>query len=294
LFAFFLPAFFIATSLGLQAKTAAVEQTTKNCLWTVDTPSNKIYLLGSVHLLKPDDYPLSESINKAYKESQLIVFETDLTAMMKPEMLMKFQELSTYPQGEDLLQNLDLRTKRLLEKKLSELGLPLESYTRFKPWAVAQNLAMKELQRLGFNLVYGVDFHFFKKATQDGKETDFLESPEFQLDLIGNMVTRDQNEFLNQALEEMDVIKELSGDLVKSWKTGNVDKLYKLLHKSFEDYPDIHDRFLIQRNKKWINKVEDAMLKNKNVLFVVGAGHLVGPESVVDLLKKKGYQVTQQ
>ena len=290
----FLPTFLMAISSGVQAKTAAVEQTTKSCLWMVDTPSNKIYLLGSLHLLKPDDYPLSASINKAYAESQLLVFETDLKALMNPEILMKFNELSTYPQGEDLFQNLDPHTKNLLEKKLSALGLPMESYSRYKPWAVAQDLAMRELGRMGFNLIYGIDFHFFNKATTDGKETDFLESPEFQIDLIGNMAARQQNDFLSQTLRDIDVIEALSGDLVKSWKTGNVDKLHKLLYQSFKDYPDIHDRFLIQRNKKWIHKVEAAMLNKKNVLFVVGAGHLVGPESVVDLLKKKGYRVKQQ
>jgi uncharacterized protein YbaP (TraB family) len=67
-----------------------------------------------------------------------------------------------------------------------------------------------------------------------------------------------------------------------------------LLSKSFKDYPHLHDRLLIQRNKNWVQQIEGAMRKNKNVLFVVGAGHLVGPESVVDLLKEKGYQVKQQ
>jgi len=294
LLVFSLLIFFFTSQLDLYAKSPAVQQTTKSCLWRVATPSNKIFLLGSLHLLKADDYPLSASISKAYAESQLLVFETDLKALMMPEMQIKYQQLSIYPQGEDLLQNLDSPTKRLLEKRLSALGLPLEIYSRYKPWAVAQDLAMKELQRMGFNLIYGVDFHFFNKATADGKETDFLESPEFQIDLIGNMVARDQNDFLNQTLKELEVVNELAGDLVESWKHGDADKLHELLHKSFKDYPDLHDRLLIQRNKRWIKKIEGAIRKNKNVLFVVGAGHLVGPDSVVDLLKKRGYKVKQQ
>ena len=86
----------------------------------------------------------------------------------------------------------------------------------------------------------------------------------------------------------------MAGNLVRSWKDGDADKLHELLSKSFKDYPHLHDRLLIQRNNNWVQQIEGAMRKNKNVLFVVGAGHLVGPESVVDLLKKKGYQVKQQ
>ena len=112
--------------------------------------------------------------------------------------------------------------------------------------------------------------------------------------LLGNMVERDQNDFLSQTLKDLELVSELAGDLVKNWKSGNADKLHKLLHKSFKDYPDLNDRLLIQRNIKWVKKVEDAMRKNKNVLFVVGAGHLVGPESVVDLLRKNGHEVKQQ
>ena len=86
----------------------------------------------------------------------------------------------------------------------------------------------------------------------------------------------------------------LAGDLVKNWKSGNAEKLHQLLHKSFKDYPNLSDRLLIQRNLKWVGKVEAAMGNDKNVLFVVGAGHLVGPESVVDLLRRAGYEVKQQ
>jgi uncharacterized protein YbaP (TraB family) len=294
LFGFFLPAFLITTSLGLQAKTAAVEQTTKNCLWTVETSSNKIYLLGSLHLLKQDTYPLAPAIEKAYADSQVIIFETDIAALQEPGVQAKMLELGIYPADQSLLENLDGNTRQLLEKKMRVIGLPLAQFSRFKPWFVALTLATLELQRLGYNPEYGVDVYFFNRANTDGKEIGFLESAEFQIKLLGKMVEQDQNDFLSQTLKDLEVVNELAGDLVRSWKDGDADRLHELLSKSFEDYPHLHDRLLIQRNKNWIQKIEGAMRLNKSVLFVVGAGHLVGPESVVDLLKKKGYQVKQQ
>ena len=108
------------------------------------------------------------------------------------------------------------------------------------------------------------------------------------------MVARDQNDLLNQTLNDLDVVSDLAADLVKFWKAGDSNRLHDLLYKSFKDYPDLHNRLLIQRNKKWVEKVKSLMRENKNILFVVGAGHLVGPQSVIDLLKKKGYKVKQR
>lgn len=285
---------FWATILEVPAKKAAVEQSTQNCLWSIQTPSNKIFLLGSIHVLKPETYPLNPAIEKAYASSQRIIFETDIAAMQEPAMQAKMLELGMYPAGQNLFDNIASDTRQQLEKKMSALGLPLEAFSRIKPWFVALSLTTLELQRLGYDPQYGIDVYFFGKATSGGKEIGYLEPPEYQIDLLGNMASKDQNDFLKQTLKDLELVSELAGDLVSSWKAGNADKLHELLHRSFKDYPNLNDRLLIQRNLKWVNEVEAAMRQNKNVLFVVGAGHLVGPESVVDLLRKNGHEVKQQ
>jgi uncharacterized protein YbaP (TraB family) len=324
LFVSFLLTFFFTTQPGLHAKSTAVQQTHKSSLWSIQTQSNKFYLLGSLHLLKQDAYPLAVAIGSAYADSrkivfetdiaalqepamqakmlqlglypegQNLVFETDIAALQEPAMQAKMLQLALYPEGQNLLQNLDGRTRQLLEKKMNALGLPLEQFARFKPWFLALTLTTLELQRMGFNPNYGLDVHFFNKARTDAKEIGFLEPAEFQLNLLGEMVKKDQIAFLNQTLKDLEVVNELAADLVKFWKTGNTNELHELLYRSFKDYPAIHDRLLIQRNKKWVAEIEALMRENKNVLFVVGAGHLVGPQSVVDLLEKRGYKVKQQ
>ena len=294
LFVSFLLTFFFTTQPGLHAKSTAVQQTHKSSLWSIQTQSNKFYLLGSLHLLKQDAYPLATVIGSAYADSRKIVFETDIAALQEPAMQAKMLQLGLYPEGQNLLQNLDGSTRQLLEKKMNALGLPLEQFARFKPWFIALTLTTLELQRMGFNPLYGLDVHFFNKARTDAKEIGFLEPAEFQLNLLGKMVKKDQIAFLNQTLKDLETVNELAADLVKFWKAGNAKGLHELLYRSFKDYPDIHDRLLIQRNKKWVAEIEVLMRENKNVLFIVGAGHLVGPESVVDLLKKRGYKVKQQ
>ncbi len=100
--------------------------------------------------------------------------------------------------------------------------------------------------------------------------------------------------FLKETLRELDVIESMSSEMVKAWKTGNIDKLYSIINISFHEYPDIYKRFFTQRNKRWIPKIKQLMRQHDDVLIIVGAGHLVGKDSVIELLREKGYKVRQK
>ena len=291
---FFFMAISVAISGSLYAQQSARQTATKHCLWEVESQSSKIYLLGSLHVLKSEAYPLSQVIEKAYASSRKIVFETDLGGMIDAEVQAKMLTLGLYPEGQDLLQNISQDTRLSLEKKLKNLSLPMEQFVRFRPWFLAVTLTTLELQRLGFNPLYGIDMHYYGKARTDGKKIGFLESVEFQLDLLGKMNTHDQNAFLNQTLKDLEVAAQMASDMMRYWQTGDSEKLYKLLFKSFEGYPEIQDRLLVQRNKDWAIKIAQMLKETNQVLVIVGAGHLIGPNSVVELLKQKGYSVKQR
>lgn len=270
------------------------QETRKSCLWSLQTQSSVMYLLGSIHVLKHDAYPLERAIEDAYVASQKIIFETDIAAMESPGIQAKMLERGLYPEGQSLYQELDENTRRSLQNKLSELGLPLEQFAMFRPWIVALTLAHLELQRLGFDPNYGIDITFFHRAVRDGKEIGYLEPAEYQVNLLANMNKQDQSSFLSQTLRDLNLISQLAGEMVSYWKTGDVDSLHGLLFKSFRDYPNIHDRLLIQRNKEWVSKIENATRENKTVLVIVGAGHLVGPDGILDLLEKRGHNLKQR
>jgi uncharacterized protein YbaP (TraB family) len=286
--------FFLTGAKSEEIQQSPAQDTSKSCLWSVRSGSSTIYLLGSLHVLKSDAYPLAKAIEEAYSASQKVVFETDMNAMTDPNIQKKMLELGIYPQGQSLTQNLGADTLNLLKKKMAEMGLPTQQFDRFKPWFIALTLETFELLRLGFNPIYGVDMHFFNRAKKDRKEIGFLEPIEYQLNLLGKMTKRDQDSLLRQTLKEMDLVAELAADMIAYWKTGDANNLNKLMNKSFEDHPSIREQLLIQRNRQWVLRIEKLMQEHKNVLVVVGAGHLVGPESVVELLKEKEYQVTQK
>ena len=286
--------FSLFISTGLNAKQNKQTAVGQHCLWEVETPTNKVFLLGSLHLLKSDAYPLAVEINMAYRASPKVVFETDIGAMEDPAVLARWLNMAVYPEGQTLLQDISPDTRVALEKKMTDLGLPMEQFVRIKPWFIALTLTTHELQRLGFSPLHGIDVHFNGRARSDGKTIDFFESIDFQLDLLGNMSADDQNAFLGQTLKDLEIAAEMADEMMKYWQKGQVDKLHTLLFKSFEDYPEIEDRLLLQRNKDWVKKIEPMLAEPENVFIVVGAGHLIGPHSVIDLLKQKGYKVKQR
>jgi uncharacterized protein YbaP (TraB family) len=220
--------------------------------------------------------------------------ETDLDSINKPEFQAKMMTLGLYPEGQTLEQNVSKETYRLLEKKLVAAGLPIAHFSRLRPWVCALALTIMEFQRLGFDPSYGIDTHFFNKAKKDGKEKIFLETIDYQLGLFTKMGKVEQESFLRQALKDLEVIETMASEMVSSWKTGDVDKLNAIIKLSFKEYPGIYNRFIIQRNKKWISRIEDLMRQDENVLVIVGAGHLVGTENILELLKKKGYKIVRK
>jgi uncharacterized protein YbaP (TraB family) len=159
---------------------------------------------------------------------------------------------------------------------------------------VAVTLVAIELQKLGFQAEKGLDKHFYTPAKEDKKTVQTLEAPEEQLKLLTSLSNADAGDFLGESLREMDTWRTRFNELAEAWQIGDAQGLDKMLTESFKDFPALQKRFIWDRNRKWSGSVEKWLQGDKNVLVVVGAGHLVGKESVVDLISRKGYKVEQR
>ena len=131
----------LTLSADIHAQQSKQTSSAKHCLWLVETPQNKaVFLLGSLHVLKSDTYPLAKVINEAYSLSQKVVFETDLAAMTDPAVQGKMMTMGLYPEGQTLFQNISNEMQSSLKKKMTNLGMPLENFARFRPWFLAVTL----------------------------------------------------------------------------------------------------------------------------------------------------------
>lgn len=258
-------------------------------LWQVKSPQNTVYLLGSIHLLKKSDYPLAKQINDAYEDAEKLVFEVDLGELKSSKTQSIVLEKATAQDGKTLQDRLTPETYQLAKTKASEIGLPIEAFSGFKPWFFSLTLITLKLQRLDFNPDHGVDQYFFQKAIKDGKETLALETVEDQFNLFDSFSQGDQEQYIRQTVDELDTLETSFREMVTAWKSGDDKTLENLLLKSFKDYPELEDQIFGARNRQWMTTIEPLLQKEDDYLIVVGAGHLVGKDSVLQLLQAKGH-----
>lgn len=269
--------------------------TQKSFLWSVRSETATVYLLGSIHVAKPELYPLHPSIEAAFDRSDTLVVEADPDEFDMNRLQSLFLQYGAYPPPETLDRKISKETYALVEKKFQEAGMPMAPFKRFKPWVLAVMLQSVALQRLGFDKRYGIDDHFLTQAKGKKRITAF-ETVEYQVSLFDSFSDRLQELFLRYTLSDMDLLAGQMDAIVEGWKTGDGSAIEALIFQSMNDEPElvpVYDKLIYERNAQMASRVEE-FLKAKNPTFVVvGAGHLVGKGSIIDLLRKKGYVVEQ-
>ena len=277
----------VALALSITLLTSFVQA--KSCLWKATSKKGTLYVQGSVHLLKADDYPLAPAIEEAYAQSDVLILEADMKAMLAPETQQLIMSKAMLKGDQTLESTLSPEVYALLAEKLSETGLPIAVLQKFKPWFASLTLMLTKVQAMGFDPNLGLDHYFFNKATADEKTTIGLETVKFQIDLFDSLAEENQDAYMRRSLKELDLFENLLTELMAAWKEGNIDELGKLMLESFNEYPDLYDRFVIDRNKTWIKKITGRVSTKKTHMVVVGAAHLPGEEGLLKLLEEKGY-----
>jgi uncharacterized protein YbaP (TraB family) len=270
-------------------------QTGKNFLWKVEGDGGSVaYLLGSLHVLTPEWYPLSATINKAFADSKTLVEEVDIDETSDPTAMMSILAKAMLTDGKTLDQVVAPEVFAEVKRRAEKSGLPMLALQRMKPWLVAITLMTPTLQAAGFKPELGVDRHFYDRAKTLGMKRQALETMSYQLDRFDQLPPKLQEDLLKTTMEDMDT--EVTGvkEMAQAWSSGNVTSMEKMTLTALKESPELYTRLLLERNMNWIPHV-DACLKEKSGCFiVVGAAHLVGPDGLPALLAKKGYRVTQQ
>jgi len=270
-------------------------QTGKHFMWKVEDSSGAIaYLLGSLHVLTPEWYPLAEPINKAFAESKTLVEEVDIDETSDPTAMMAALAKAMLTEGRTLDQVVSPETFAEVKRRAEKSNLPMVALQRMKPWLVAITLMAPTLQAAGFKPELGIDRHFYDRAVDSGMKREALETFNYQLDRFDQLSPKLQEELLKTTMEDLDT--EVSGvkDMAQAWGFGDTAAIEKLTLSALQESPELYQRLLVERNHNWVPRVE-ACLKEKRACFiVVGAAHLVGPDGLPTLLTKKGYKVTQQ
>lgn len=284
----------ILAALMLGGSQAVSGQTGSKCLWSVSSERNTVYLLGSIHLLSRWDYPLDEDFEAAYRDSGVIVFETDIAEMDRPETQALMMQHSLLPKGRFIKDVLSAQTFRMLEKHLEVQGLDMVQVEGLRPWVCGLTLTMLELRKRGYLPAYGIDRYFFQNARRDQKKIVPLESVQEQLALFFELGKAEQDAFLRRTLTDLRMVETLFPEMLGLWKSGDLKRLDRIMRESFAGHPALYDKFLVRRNAKWLPIIERLIGQPENALVIVGASHLGGEQGVITQLEQKGYTVVQK
>lgn len=265
-----------------------------HCLWELHGKHNTVYLLGSIHVLRAQDYPLAPAVLKAYADSKSLLMEINLGDIDAADLQSEMLSSAMLPEGSNLAQILGPQRYAHAASLAHDVGVDLATFDQFAPWFAAEAISQLQLMELGFDAQSGVEMYFLERARNDGKSIAGLETVHDQIALFEGLAMNEQAEYLVSSLEQAhDLPKEVS-DMVRAWQRGDTAWFESQMKTEFGRDPALYQSVLAARNRKWTPKIEALLNDDKNYLVIVGTGHLVGSGSVIDQLKKDGVGATQR
>jgi uncharacterized protein len=265
-----------------------------HALWELHGKHNTVYLLGSIHVLRPSDYPLAPAVLSAYGNAKSIFMEVNLQEIDSQQMQMELLASARLPEGKTLPDILGKQRYERAGALARELGIDISIFDAFAPWFVAEAISQLQLQQLGFQPTSGVEMFFLEHARSDGKSVAGLETVHDQIALFTALSLDAQADYLISSLEQAHDLPKEVDDMVHAWQRGDTLWFADQLKSEFGRDPALYQSLLVARNRKWVPKIEALLNDDKNYLVIVGTGHLVGQGSVIELLGKDGIVATQR
>lgn len=264
----------------------------ESSVWKLDADNGSFYLAGSCHVLRNSDYPLPEEFETAYDDADQVIFETDIEALIRQDVQLLLISKGMYTGGDTLEKKLSKKAYASLVKYCNDRSMPIALFQNFKPWMVTMTLLVLELEKHGISPADGLDIYFHNKAKKDGKQTGGLEDVDRHIELVSSFEEEFDDSIVESFIQEVGEVQVIMEDLIKSWRVGGVAEIDKyLLDNMRKEFPKLYKRLLTDRNRDWIPHLEILISSGKRTLVIVGVGHLVGEESVINLLKSKGYKL---
>jgi len=288
-------------AVGFAIPARAAQARPKCCVWRVTNAKAPFYLVGSVHTLSENDYPLPVPYEIALKEAKRFLFEFDPTRQAEFEE--KLNAAAKYRPGEDISLKIAPELFAWLQENISTVNSDrrrgkksraagFDAGLGYKPWWIAQHLVDKSAYS-NVSPSPGLDDYFLVRAQRMGKEIGGLESVDEHVAVLGGLSDRDGEIILRDALTPQKDGAAQLGSMQQAWRRGDTATLWARDGRFRKEAPWIAARFVDDRNRKWVPRIEAELKTGRPTAIVAGALHFSGPNSIVRLLEKRGYKIEQ-
>lgn len=285
--------------VSLPQRSPAVEspraESGNHFLWQVDSPTARVYVLGSIHLLRQDIYPLAPVIEEAFTASDVLVLEADVFGKSPEALLQSSLDDAMYAPGRTLQSELDPLDYMELMGLLSQVDIPIQTVQQYRPWFLSLMVEQVLWARLGLQPEYGIDAYFQRKA-EGQKPIEELESVEAQLAMLSTLSDQEQVLLLSWTMNDFDQTAQAFEQLLQLWQRGDAEAMEQELRKDLEEEPrfePIWKRLVDDRNLAMAERIGTFLASHRRYFVVVGAAHLIGAQGLMSLLRQRGYAVQQ-
>ncbi|TCS43922.1 TraB/GumN family protein [Reinekea marinisedimentorum] len=258
-------------------------------IWHVEG-KQEFYLFGTVHILKPDTYPLPAVYQRSFSQCDNLWIEADLNEMKDPSVMASVQAMMLLPQGKTLQSELSADAYAALEALAEVAGVPLSLVQGVKPWAASNMLTMTIFEKKGFESEQGLDIYLQAKAVEMGIPVNTFETILWQMQMFDTLGSDYSDEFVEFSTNDIDQADTMIDAIYDNWKSGNLDALYDIA--DFGEYPQIESVMLTERNNNWMDTLLNAS-NGQTQCVAVGALHMAGKHGLIQQFSEAGFKVTQ-
>lgn len=288
----------LVAALGLPlafgaAPAVAKAPVARPALWSVSDADTTVYLFGTIHLL-PEKYQWrSATFDQAVSGSQELVVETIIDDKNPTALMGVLASMAFSPNLPPIAQRVPPKKRAVLAAAIKKSGIPPLAFDRMETWAAAFMLLGNQYRDLGLKGGEGVEAVLRSTFQNQNKPIGELETNAQQLGFFDALPENAQRQLLEGAIETPEDTGKDFRNMLNSWVKGDVAAIARSFNHDLAGSPELMEALIKRRNANWKGWVEQRMAKPGSVLIAVGAGHLAGPGSVVDLLKRDGYKVTR-
>lgn len=282
----------LSAALPVPARTPAPSSPVP-LLWEVRGPGDaRLLLLGSSHLLRDSDYPLSADVERAYAAAGRVVFELSPEEMGSPALSRQLLRSALRTDGSRLEPALGPERWARLMDWASGNGMPPVRLQGLQAWFVALTISLQTGAAGGLRADQGMDLHLVRRAGEEGKPALGLESGADQIAVFTGLDPAVQLRMLDEALADATAGGQQAGALHAAWRRGDAEALWQLSGRELQRAPALYAAINTRRNRVWLQRLPRWLADGQGTtLVVVGALHLLGPDGLVEGFRAAGYPV---
>lgn len=256
-------------------------------MWVIKDADSTIYLFGSIHVMKDGVPWLTPAIQQKFDSADSLWEE--LPDVDDTQAMMQAARKYLVNPANNMTEGLAVDEISHLDALLAPYGLSSRALMSVRKWAVGLILMQKQISALGYDAQGGVDITFARQARAMAKPIHGFETADQQMQFLIPADDAEDLASLREALNDADETPQLLGDMLTAWEAGDEAELTKvLIDKEKTENPTEYQRVIVARNANWEPQIE-SLLSGKGTIFVtVGTAHLIGPDSLLNMLKAHG------